>query len=137
MGESSRGEWRSPSASRSRLGVFELKLLAFLGTFVGRDRGLVYYLNRCLPRELTTGYDGPQPTGDAMKRRSRAVGEPNKTRRRKTPEPNRRNKPKTLARSISSSSGNETEVVRLTRELNEAREQQSATSEILRIISNT
>jgi hypothetical protein len=72
-----------------------------------------------------------------MKRRSKAVGEPNKTQRRKTPEPKRRNKPKTLARSISSSSGNETEVVRLTRELNEAREQQSATSEILRIISNT
>ena len=72
-----------------------------------------------------------------MKRRSRAVGEPNKAQRRKTPEPKRRNKPKTVARSISSSAGKETEVARLTRELNEASEQQSATADVLRMISSS
>ena len=66
-----------------------------------------------------------------MKRRSRAGGEPIKGRRRKTPEPKRRNAPKDVARSKSSSAGEETEVARLTRELNEALEQQTATSEVL------
>ncbi len=75
--------------------------------------------------------------GDAMKRRSRAGGEPIKGPRREAQGPKRRNAPKTVARSISSSAGKETEVARLTNELNEAREQQSATSEVLRIISNT
>ena len=72
-----------------------------------------------------------------MKRRSRAGGEPIKGPRREAQGPKRRNAPKTVARSISSSAGKETEVARLTNELNEAREQQSATSEVLRIISNT
>ena len=72
-----------------------------------------------------------------MKRRSRAIGEPNKAQRPKTPEPKRRNKPKTVARSISSSAGKETEVARLTRELNEASEQQSATADVLRMISSS
>ncbi len=71
-----------------------------------------------------------------MKRRSRADGEPTKGRLRKAPKPTRRAAPKTVARSISAPD-EETEVGRLTRELNEAREQQSATSEVLRIISDT
>jgi hypothetical protein len=59
-----------------------------------------------------------------------------KGRRRKTPEPKRRNAPEVSARSISTSAGNAPEVARLTRELNEAREQQTATSDVLQAISS-
>jgi hypothetical protein len=70
-----------------------------------------------------------------MKRRSRAGGEQIKGRRPKTPEPERRNAPKT--RPNASHSEKETEVVRLARELNEALERQSATSEVLNVISSS
>jgi len=68
-----------------------------------------------------------------MKRRSKAAGELTKGRRRKAPEPKRRNAPKPVS---SSTPILETEVARLTRELNEAREQQTATSQVLQVISS-
>jgi two-component system NtrC family sensor kinase len=77
----------------------------------------------------------PQPTGDAMKRRSRAGGKPTKGRRRKASEPKRRSAPKAVARSNSSPTDEETEVAQLTRELSEAREQQTATLEVMQVIS--
>ena len=72
-----------------------------------------------------------------MKRRSRAGGEPIKGRRPKTPEPKRRNAPKTTPSLDASHSENKTEVVRLARELNDALERQTATSEILNVISSS
>ena len=72
-----------------------------------------------------------------MKKRSRAGGEQIKGRRRKTPEPKRRNAPKAVARFNSSSTAEETEVTRLTRELDEALERQAATSEVLQVISGS
>ena len=67
-----------------------------------------------------------------MRRRSRAGGEPIKRRRRKALKPTRR-----VVVASSSSPIGEAEVERLTRELNEAREQQSAMSEVLRVIGRS
>jgi class 3 adenylate cyclase/putative methionine-R-sulfoxide reductase with GAF domain len=75
--------------------------------------------------------------GVAMKRRSKAGREPIKGQRRKTAEPRSRNAPKTVARSKSSVGREDTEVVRLSRELNEAREQQTATGDVLKVISRS
>ena len=65
-----------------------------------------------------------------MKRRSRAGGEPIKGWRGKTPEPKRRDVPKDNASSRPS-------IALLSRELSEAREQQAATSEVLKAISRS
>ena len=79
----------------------------------------------------------PEPKAEAMKRRSRAGGEPAKPRRRKTVKPKRRNAPNTVGRRGSSAPRKEAEVARLTRELKESLAQQTATAEILSAISRS
>jgi GAF domain-containing protein len=72
-----------------------------------------------------------------MKRRSKAGGEPIKGRRQKAPKPARRNVPTAEIRRHSSTTGAAADVARLTRELSEGREQQAATSEVLKAISRS
>ena len=69
-----------------------------------------------------------------MRRRSRAGGEPVKTRRRKTAVRKRGNAPKIARHRGSSAAGLQAEVALFKRERDEAREQQKATAEILRVI---
>jgi len=75
----------------------------------------------------------PGPRGEAMRRRSKAGGEQAKKQHRKAVSLKRRNAPKAARRR--SSAAKETEVARLTRELHAAQEQQTATAEVLKIIS--
>ena len=84
----------------------------------------------------STGYDAPHPKGHAMKQRSRSSGKPIKGRRRKTPA-KRRNVPNDTPAPNVPNSKNDLEFRRLTRELSEAREQQAATSEVLKAISGS
>jgi GAF domain-containing protein len=71
-----------------------------------------------------------------MKRHTTEGGKPAEPQRRKKPMPKRRKAPKVVRRS-SSAADQETEVARLTRERDEALEQQKATSEVLRVISRS
>ena len=71
-----------------------------------------------------------------MKQRSRSGGKPIKGRRRKTPA-KRRNVPNDTPAPNVPNSKNDLEFRRLTRELSEAREQQAATSEVLKAISGS
>ena len=72
-----------------------------------------------------------------MRRRSRAGGEPAKTRRRKTAARKRGNAPKAVRGHSSSATGQETEVAQLARERDEALEQLSGASEVLKVIGSS
>ena len=72
-----------------------------------------------------------------MRRRSSTGGKPVKARRRKAATLKRRNAPKAVHRRSLSAAGQETKVARLTRERDEALEQQAAITDILRVISNS
>ena len=85
-----------------------------------------------------TRYDAAQSTRvEAMKKRSRAGGKPVKTRRRKAATLKRRNAPKVTRSRRSSVGGKDKKTALLTRERDEALEQQTATSEVLRVIASS
>jgi hypothetical protein len=76
----------------------------------------------------------PEPRGEPMRRRFRAGSEPVKTRHRKTV--TRRNAQKAARRCVPSATDRE-KVARLTRELKEAHEHQTATGEIIASIAGS
>src|SRR4029077_3936874 len=73
---------------------------------------------------------------DAMKRRSRAGGKPVKARPRKALEPRGRSAPKALSHR-GAAPARETEVARLTRELNDSLKRETATADVLKVISRS
>jgi GAF domain-containing protein len=87
---------------------------------------------------LWTSYDASFPAiwVEAMRRRSRAGGKPPKARPRKALTVKGRKASKAVTRR-GSPPGAHAEVARLTRELNEAREQQAATADLLKVISQS
>src|SRR5262249_4859904 len=75
--------------------------------------------------------------GAAMRRRSRASGEPTKAQGRKTPARKNRISRKSVRPRSSSAARQETKIARLTRERDEALEREKATDEVLRVISSS
>src|SRR6516165_6012779 len=72
-----------------------------------------------------------------MRRRSKAGGKPAKSQRRKTTTPERRNASKAVRRGDPSVADLEARLERQARELNEARGQQAATADVLKVISRS
>ena len=72
-----------------------------------------------------------------MKRRSEITRNGGRVRRPKASRPKRGLQPNKPSRSTSSDAGEQSEIAQLTHELNEAREQQAATSEVLQIVSSS
>jgi hypothetical protein len=79
----------------------------------------------------------PSVRVEAMKKRSRAGGKPAKARPRKALKLKGRKESKAVPRRGSAPAGQETQVAQLTRERDEALEQQAALSDVLRVISNS
>ena len=72
-----------------------------------------------------------------MKRRSKVSGQRLKAQRPKASKFRHRSASKPANRTTPSVASEQGEIARLTRELNEAREQQTAASEVLRVISSS